>query len=313
MNRLKNISLKIKMLGGLSLILGTTLTVVLHIVEGSKFVKDQISTIIDTSFPSMELSNEIIDVVEKTNELFLNAVEELEDPAPDVLEEYLEQFSGLKEKINLKTLHLAKLESWHLIEKHRMGHGRGKNPEDSITALYANRRSLRDSLDAAALLLPYDTLLSNIRENYSRHHENITYVIQSAMQHDGLAGLPDSLLQLRDAGVLMGLIQEFRSRRRADFSEALQSIYQHANSFSLFTLSSGIFLLLIIIFILLMTENIFKSLARIILSAKKLSTGQSNITIDLSRRDELGQINIAFERLRRQKLATSSQVKTGKL
>ncbi len=308
----KNISLKVKMLGGLSLILGTSLTVVLHIVEGSKNVQDQIRSIIDTSFPSMELSTNIISIVEKTKGVFFNIVEELEVPDEEVLEEYIITFEELKENFERHSLLLAKVEIdtlWHYHKKNLEADKKAKE-KDSLSQLLQKNSAL-DTTRALRSLILQDTLLTNIRQTYAAHHENIIHLIKSAVKYGGLANLPDSLLEAKEASVLMELISEFRNQKKREFSKSLNSIYNQAENFSTFALSSGIFLLLIIIFILLMSENIFKNLARLVASAKKISLGQADVSIDLSRRDELGQINSAFERLRRQQKKYSAQQKTG--
>jgi len=92
-------SLKLEILGGISLIMFTSLTVVLNGVEGSKEIIAQSTKIKDVTFPALEESNSLIKIVEDSRGSLLEGIEDEDGDIIEELEEYKESFDLAIEKI----------------------------------------------------------------------------------------------------------------------------------------------------------------------------------------------------------------------
>jgi len=242
-----NRSLKLEILGGISLIMFTSLTVILNGVEGSKEIQDKSTLIKDVTFPALEESSALIKIVEDTQSSLLDGIEDEDEYVLEELEEYKESFDVAIETI---------------IEKNG------------------------------------DTRLSVIKESYSIYYDYSVKVMKIVVS-EGIGGIPSELLQVNHANILNERIRAYRSSELDRFQKELKSIYLQAENFSLVFLISGLILLLVIIGITLRTENIFKSLSRLVDKGNNLAEGDLLDEIKTSRTDEIGELTKALEKSRK--------------
>lgn len=170
--------------------------------------------------------------------------------------------------------------------------------EEMLDHLLVLKGQFADSVKEMAKLSD-DEQLKAIRRDYNMYVDNGIVVIRKIIKTEDVLLASEEIVQIASVALqLMGAIESYKESKREVFKNNLDSIRVNSESMKFIHTSVSIIALVIIFVMAILGAKILDALRALAESSRKLSSGEMDEVITITRRDEIGVLQKSFEDMR---------------